>query len=120
MKKTFVSVSLLFAIVLGMVSCGPKSNLPEGVLEEKVMVDFLTDAYLLEGFYAIESNYESETIPQEVRASYEALLKEKGLSEEQFRTSMDYYSTHLDEYEKIHQQVVQRLDEFAEKGEIEL
>ena len=79
-------------------------------MTEQQMVDFLSEAYLIEGFYAIETGYHYESLSDEIIASYQRLLSEQGLTQEQFEKSMDYYMHHSDRYDAIHQQVVERLD----------
>ena len=95
--------------VLALVSCGHKA-LPDGVLNEAQMVDFLSEAYLIEGFYAVETRYNYDTLADQARADYEALLRKQGIKEEQVAASFDYYAHHTDAYAKIHKRVVDRLD----------
>lgn len=74
------------------------------------MVDFLTDAYRLEGFYAVETQYRYDVMPDHVMRSYDSILDVHGLTRDAVERSIDYYSHHLDEYEAIHNDVVARLE----------
>ena len=98
----------LWIIALSFLSCS--GGQPKELMTEQQMVDFLSEAYLIEGFYAIETGYHYESLSDEIIASYQRLLSEQGLTQEQFEKSMDYYMHHSDRYDAIHQQVVERLD----------
>ena len=112
MKRIILPVILSVAVACGLTSCRESvTSLPDGVMDEEQMVDFLSEAYLLEGFYAIETGNHPSLVSDEVSAAYQELLDAHGLTEEQFEKSMTYYSEHLDQYDKIHQQVIERLDE---------
>lgn len=80
------------------------------VVSEDQMVDFLTEAYLIEGFYAIETGNHSETVTDEARAAYADLLERHGMSKADFERSVEYYMHHAERYEAIHQRVIERLD----------
>ena len=100
---------LLIPFMLGFVACHHDS-LPADVLPEERMVDFLTDAYLLEGFYAIETQYRYDVLPEDVLRSYDSILDHHGLTRQQVERSFDYYTAHLDRYQVIHDSVVARLE----------
>ncbi|MBQ9546142.1 MAG: DUF4296 domain-containing protein [Bacteroidales bacterium] len=93
-------------------------RLPFGVMSKEQMVDFLSEAYLIESFYAIETNHNYDKLKPEIVNSYRELLKRQGLTERQFERSINYYMRHPEEYKEIHQQVVDRLDsQVPEKAE---
>lgn len=75
------------------------------------MVEFLCEAYLLEGFYAVETGYHYELMKPEIAQSYQDLFDKYHLSQEDFDRSMHYYSKHPKVYDEIHAEVVRRLDE---------
>ena len=107
MKRTFLLLALL---VVAFASCHRPERIPEGVMDEPTMTDFLTEAYLLEGFYMVESRGNVSSLTDEVDSAYTALLQKYHITSAQFDSSISYYSHHLDQYNKIHQEVVQRLD----------
>lgn len=110
MKKKLL---LLTLPLLAFCACHHE-GLPAGVMTEAQMVDFLTDAYRLEGFYAVETQYRYDVLTEQTLASYDSILKEHGLSREQVERSFDYYSRHLDTYGAIHDSVVARLEREVE------
>ncbi len=104
---------LSFSILLSgmMLFCGCRhEQRPADVMDEAEMVSFLKDAYLLEGFFAIESGFQYDSLHNEMVAAYDSLLVSHGLTREDFERSVDYYTRHPHDYQLIHQQVVDALD----------
>ncbi|MBQ0015609.1 MAG: DUF4296 domain-containing protein [Bacteroidales bacterium] len=90
-------------------SCGGR---PADLLSEQQMVDFLTEAYLIEGFYGIETGYHYDELTPEIIGSYEELLDRKGISRDRFERSVKYYmSKQPEQYKHIHDMVVEQLEE---------
>lgn len=104
MKRTIVL--LLFAAAL--VGCH-REKLPEGVLSHEAMVDFLTDAYMLEANYAIETGYNYDSIPAGAMGAYDQLLTKHGLNKDNVQRSLKYYAEHPDVYAKMHDEVLERI-----------
>lgn len=86
------------------------ATLPDGVLTEQQMVEFLTDAYLLEGFYAIETQYRYDAVSANVLRQYDSVLTVHGITRDEAERSFDYYSQHPDRYGVIQDSVVARLE----------
>ena len=108
MTKTLVLISA--AAVFALSGCG-RDRVPAGVMDEDQMVEFLSEAYLLESFYAVETDFNYSRMSGSIAASYDSLLAVNGITLADFERSIDYYSRHADKYEKIHKKVVKRLDE---------
>lgn len=106
MKKITV---LLLPLLLAVVACRHE-RVPEGVLDQAAMTEFLADAYLLEGYYAISSEYRYDGFTDEMTHSYDSILDLHGLTREQVERSLDYYTSHLDTYQSILDSVVVRLE----------
>lgn len=107
MKKPILL--LLPALMLFVASCG-SGRRPADVMGHGQMVEFLADAYLLEGFYAVETQYRYDVLPPAVMRSYDSILDVHHVTRQAVEHSIDYYSHHLDEYEAIHNEVVARLE----------
>lgn len=97
---------IALCVALAATSC----HRPIGVLDEEEMVQFLIEAYQLEGFYAVESGYHYERMNREVQADYEELFAHHGLTPKKFERSIKYYLAHPEQYEAMHQRVVDTLD----------
>ena len=104
-----VSFSILLAAVALLGACRHK-GVPAGVMDASTMTAFLKEAYLIEGFYAIETEFRYDSLHAEMVASYDSLLKDFGLTREDFERSVDYYSRHPHDYALIHKQVIAELD----------
>lgn len=86
------------------------NNMPDGVMDSQQMVDFLSEAYLLEGDYAIESQFQYQSNSTTAMQAYDSLLSVQGLTQVEVEKSLEYYSYHLEEYKAIMDSVVARLE----------
>lgn len=100
-----ITLFALFGLVL--LSCSHK---PKNLIEDAAMTALLTDAYQLEGFYAVERGMDSVITDPVIVATYDSIFKKHGVTREQFDESMAYYMRHSEKYAKIHKQVVENLD----------
>lgn len=111
MKRTrLLSIVLAMMLLLGSVSCGG-NRMPEGVMDEETMVSFLTDAYLLESYYALTTDFHYEELAPDVAKSYDDLFAKHHTSRDNYEKSMNYYTHHNDQYNKICQRVMDNLNE---------
>ena len=106
MKKIIV---LMLPALLLLGACRHEGR-PADVMTHEQMVAFLADAYLLEGFYAVETQYRYDALSPEVLHSYDSILAVHSLTREDVERSLDYYTRHLDEYQAIHEEVVALLE----------
>ena len=104
--KRFV---FLLAVVALLASCRGGER-PADVLGAPQMVDFLSDAYLLEGFYAVETQYRYDALPAEVLRAYDDILAKHHLTREQVEHSFAYYSEHPELYAPIQDSVLARIE----------
>lgn len=74
---------------------------PKGVMDEPTMAQFLSEAYMLEAYYAIECGYDFEQMEPQIAKSYKSLLDKYNLSEGDFEKSIAYYFEHDDVYARI-------------------
>jgi hypothetical protein len=114
MKKYFSSLhlaplTLICLLLLGATAC-QNDQRPDDVLDDKTMADFLTDLYLLEGYYSIESQYQYETVSPEILDACDDILKKHNITRERVEKSFDYYSRHPEKNNAINQEVASRLD----------
>lgn len=106
MRKTLLPFG--FAILL-MAACSSNSR-PEGILDQQQMTDFLREAYLLEGYCAIETRYIFDSLTPEMIYAYDDILAEQGITREQVEASLAYYANHPEEYTAIHEAVAAELE----------
>jgi len=106
MKKRILS---LLPLLLVVVACR-HDGIPADVIDRETMVGFLADAYVVEGYYAMETQYRYDTVSANASRAYDSILDLHGLTREQVERSLDYYTAHLDAYKDIHDSVIVRLE----------
>ncbi|MBR1766305.1 MAG: DUF4296 domain-containing protein [Bacteroidales bacterium] len=111
MKKTSL---LLLLLTVAVASSCRRSDRPADVLDAPAMVAFLTEAYLLEGFYAVETQYRYDALSPEVLAAYDDILSRHHTTREAVERSFDFYAAHPGLYQSIQDSVIARLDALAE------
>jgi hypothetical protein len=107
MKRTvicFLFLTLLFA-------CGKKevkvANKPDWVIDEKKMVDIITDLRIIDAATYINTN----SAPRDKSKDWFFVMKKHGVQDSIFRNSHDYYAEHPEVAEKIYEQVIDRISE---------
>ena len=115
----YLTFSAVLLLCLTSVGCS-QERVPGDVMDEPTMAAFLKEAYLLEGFYAVETGFQYDTLHPEMVASYDTLLVSFGLTRDDFERSVDWYIRHPELYERIHDSVLARIDrELAAEKEVE-
>lgn len=107
-------LSLLCLLLLGTTAC-KRDQHPDDMLDADAMVNVLTDLYLVEGYYAIESQYRFDTASPEVLGAVDAVLEKHHITRERMEKSFDYYSKHPDEYGPIQEKVAARIEKITEQ-----
>ena len=108
MKK----IPILVAALLLVAACRSEQR-PADVLAPQAMAAVLADAYMLEGFYAVETGYRYDTMLPEVLAAYDDILARHHTTREAVEHSLEYYSTHPDQYKPVQDSVLTLLDRSA-------
>ena len=88
---------ILVAALLLVAACRSEQRPPD-VLAPQAMAAVLADAYMLEGFYAVETEYRYDTMLPEVLAAYDDILARHGTTREAVERSFEYYGAHPDQY----------------------
>lgn len=115
MKKLSLLL-LLGLLLLGVASCRHDQR-PANVLDASDMADFLTDLYVVEGYYAVESQYGFEEASPETLGACDAVMEKHHLTKERVEKSFDYYSQHPEEYKAIQDEVASRIDKLSASAE---
>lgn len=105
--KNIVRITFFAFVGLMLISCSHK---PKNLIDDAAMTALLTDAYQLEGFYAVERGMDSVITDPVIVATYDSIFRKHGVTREQFDESMAYYMRHSEKYAKIHTQVIENLD----------
>lgn len=80
------------------------------------MTNFLSDLYLVEGCYAVESQYRFDAASPEVLSACNSLIEKYHITLEGVERSFDYYSRHPEEYEAIMKEVSARIESLSDSG----
>ena len=108
---------LCIPLLLATTACHHEQR-PVDVLDANAMTAFLTDLYVVEGCYAVESQYRFDTASPEVLAACDDILKKHNVTYERVEKSFDYYSQHPEEFEAIQKSVADRIEKLkAPDGE---
>ncbi|MGQ7869815.1 DUF4296 domain-containing protein [Sunxiuqinia sp. sy24] len=116
MKK----ISLYFFLIILTVtsfSCKEKKGFPKpsNLIEEIQMVDMLCDIHLHEA-YANQYRFKKDTVQLESKDLYLSVLEKYGVPDSVFAQSVVFYSSRPKLYDRIYQQVVDRLNILQEEN----
>lgn len=104
----YITFSALFSAVFLLAGCD--NAIPEGVMDEAEFTRFLKEAYILESFYAVETNFRYDSLTPQMALSYDSLLSEYNMTREDFERTVSWYTRHPERYERVHEQVIDLLD----------
>jgi len=107
MRKTVRTILAgLGAILPGMLSCGC-DNRPDGVLSQGRMTDLVVDLELAESY--VERPGSGFTSDSSRKVLRQAVLREHGVSEEEYEATVDWYGYHIDQYTKLYEKAGEEL-----------
>ena len=115
-RKTTSYILLLFFIFFGF-SCKEKKGFPKpnNLIKEKQMVNMLYDIHLGEA-YANQYRFQDEMDKIKSKDMYYSVLEKYEVADSVFAQSIVYYSSMPKIYERIYQQVVDRLNMLQEEN----
>lgn len=116
MKRT-THYFLLILIAVALFSCKEEKGFPkpDNLIKEQQMVDMLYDMHLYEA-YASQYRYDREIDKLQSKDMYYSVLEKYGVADSVFAESVVYYSSLPKSYERIYQQVVDRLNMLQEEA----
>lgn len=104
MKKI---VFLLIVVLLS--SCIKKFKTPDYVIPHDKMINIIIDLHITDGLLTV-NNVRRNLAKDSIRY-YNAIFSNYGYTRSDFDTSIYYYSENIDEYDKIYEEVLNRLNE---------
>jgi hypothetical protein len=111
MKK---NLTLVIILVLA-ISCGKqKTAVPTSIIPEERMITILTDYHLAQ---SLNTNYRvrNEMLKNKPIRLSDSVLKANGVTKAQLDSSLTYYATDLERFEKIYDEVLNRLSKMQAK-----
>ena len=95
--------------ILLLTACG-KDRLPNGVLDEKTMIEVLVDMHTADAYFNITTGHEYDTLIGEINYTYNQIFKKHGTTKATFDNSMDYYSKDPKRFREMYEKVVLKLN----------
>lgn len=102
---------LLFALLF-ILACNTKTDREKKILEDDQMVELLVDYHLIQSFHELKG-LPQDTLNLYNNKHFNIILKEKGVSREDFQSTFDYYMQNPEDFMKVYEQVVVELDSVA-------
>ncbi len=96
-------------IVVFMFSCSTEVKTPEYIIPHDKMVNIIADIHILDGLFTV--NNVRRKFAKDSIDYYNAVFTNYGYTRSDFDTSINFYSNNIDEYDKIYEEVLNRLNE---------
>jgi ubiquinone biosynthesis protein COQ9 len=108
--KKIVGYIILISLLAVVFSCKEKKGFPQpdDLIGEKQMVEILTDMHISQAYFD-NFRFENKLKREESDTLYYSVLNKHGVSDSTFANSVVFYSSMPKIYEKIYQQVIDRL-----------
>jgi hypothetical protein len=99
----FILICLLFAC------SNSDEKIPENILSETKFELLLKEIHLVEATFELHKTKGMGKAKNELANSYQNIYSEYAISEEDFKTSLEYYSVNPEKLEKIYGKVLEEL-----------
>lgn len=106
--KIFV-FSILGQILLFSCANEKKIEKLDGLLERDVMIQIMTDAHTSEGFVDMSKIESIEQVIHDKKAYFNSILKHYNTNDSIFNISFDYYSSNLEDFSSMYDEVIELL-----------
>jgi hypothetical protein len=114
--KQFVAVFLLAMVFSGMLSCSHNTiEKPDQLIGKDKFVKMLTDIYIIQGMNLDVDNPQDSIKKITQTDLYYSILKKYSVADTVFIRSLIYYSSFPKNYEKMHVEIINKLNESQEK-----
>lgn len=95
-------------VVIFLFSCNQEAKTPEYVIPSDEMVNIISDIHITDGLLTL--NHIRRKLAKDSINYYDAILNNHGYSRSDFDSSVSFYSRNIDEYDKIYEEVLNRLN----------
>jgi len=114
--KQFIAVLSLAILFSGMLSCTHNTiEKPDQLIGKDKFVKMLTDIYIIQGINLDVSNPEDSIKKITQTDLYYSILKKYSVADTVFIRSLIYYSSFPKNYEKMHVEIMNKLNESQEQ-----
>jgi hypothetical protein len=115
--KNKISLGLIVGVLLSTLTFSgcKRDPIPKGALKKQKFEEVLLDVHLAEAISNNRRQYKMDSLQSD--ALYRAVLEKHGVTEEQMKTTILYYSRHPKEYDKIYSDVLSKISMMTEERE---
>ena len=99
----FILICLLFAC------SNSDEKIPENILSENTFESILKEIHLAEATFELYKTKGMGKAQNELANSYQNIYSEYAISEEDFKTTLEYYSVNPEKLEKIYDKILKEL-----------
>ena len=89
----------------------PKKEFPDGILAEEVFVNILKQVHLVEANFELQKTKGIDNINNNLANAYRDIYSTYHISEEEFKSTLSYYSQTPEKLEEIYAIVLEQLTE---------
>lgn len=105
---------IIILVTLVLVACSNKPKVPDYVIPQEEMVNIVVDIHLLDGIMTVNRIRKSLVNKDSVNY-YNQIFEKYNITQEDFDTSLYFYSHNINEYNDIYEQVLNKLNEIEAK-----
>lgn len=110
MQYICVMKNYLFTIICLLFSCSNyEEEIPKNILSENKLVSILKEIHLAEATFELHKINGMGQAKNELANSYQNIYTEYAISEEDFKTTLEYYSLNPEKLEKIYGKILEDL-----------
>lgn len=109
----FFRTLLLFTCFTFILSCKQegKNTIPADVLDKEKMAEVMTDLQMMESAMRLNYHHQGDSLKIAEDKLILSVFEKNNVTEKQFDTSFEYYSSHPGEMEVIYESVINQLSE---------
>ena len=103
---------LSLVLILAFISCGPEKVevvIPDDVLSIEEMIDMTVEMAIIDGTYSSQVVLKGNKGNRK-KSYYKSLFKDKGLSQEAYTESYDWYSQHPKKFFEVYEGIISTLE----------
>ena len=100
--------SVIFCLIF--LSCGgQKTEIPQDILSKNSFIGLLKDIHLAEAKFELHKTKGVENAKNKLAHNYSAIYETHKITADDFNKTLDYYSQHPEQLEKIYTRVLEQL-----------
>ena len=111
--NSFKTILLVTCLLTAFSSCRHET-LPEGIMDTATMVQFLTEAHLIDSYDYIVVATNRDSLGWQTSAAYDSLYRKYNITKDQYDSSIAYYLRQPATFEAIYTRVVAQIKDYAD------